>query len=370
MADQRFFDEATEKSQVKSAIVKPYFWAWAKVMLPFVSQKQGGRIAYVDLFSGPGIYADETKSTPIRVLETAVGDAQMRDRLVTIFNDGDSGNAESLQNAILSIPGIDSLNYPPKVGSFEVGHDIAELLAGMTLVPTFLFVDPWGYKGVSLDLIGSVLRNWGSDCVVFFNYNRINMALNNESVEPHINDLFGKSRADNLRRLVVGLNPVQREATVVEEFAHALKDLGAEFVLPFCFKDERGARTSHHLILATKHPLGYRIMKEIMAKHSSDCSQGVPSFEYCPATAMNPLLFELNRPLEDLEHMLMERFSGQTVTFKQIYELHNVGRPFIWSNYRAVLLNMEQRRVIKTDPVNRRKGTFAEGVRVTFRPRD
>ena len=222
------------------------------------------------------------------------------------------------------------------------------------------------YKGVSLDLIGSVLGNWGSDCVVFFNYNRINMALNNELVEPHVNDLFGKSRADELRGLVAGLSPVQREATVVEQFARALGDVGAEYVLPFCFKDERGARTSHHLILATKHPLGYRIMKEIMAKYSSESSQGVPSFEYCPATEANPLLFELNRPLDDLEQMLVDKFSGQTLTLKQIYELHNVGRPFIWSNYRTVLLSMEQRGVIQTDPTNRRQGTFAEGVRVSF----
>jgi three-Cys-motif partner protein len=369
MADQRFFDEATEKSLVKSTIVKQYFWAWAKVMLPVVSKKPEGRLAYVDLFAGPGIYADGTKSTPIMVLETVVGNAQMSHRLVTIFNDGYSGNAESLHNAILSMPNIDLLNYPPRVGSFEVGHEIAELLAEMKLVPTFLFVDPWGYKGVSLNLIGSVLKNWGSDCVVFFNYNRINMALNNESVELHVNDLFGRSRADELRRLVVGLSPSQREATVVEQFALALGDIGAEYVLPFCFKDERGARTSHHLILATKHQLGYRIMKEIMAKHSTESSQGVPSFEYCPATTMNPLLFELNRPLEDLEQMLLEKFSGQTLTFKQIYDLHNVGRPFIWSNYRAVLLDMEHRCVIKTDPASRRKGTFAEGVRVTFPPK-
>jgi len=148
MADQSFFDEATEKSQIKSAIVKQYFWAWAKVMLPFVIKKTGGRIAYIDLFSGPGIYADGTKSTPIKVLETVVGDVQMRDRLVTVFNDADGGNSESLHNAILSIPDIDLLTYPPQVGSFEVGHEIAELLSGMSLVPTFLFVDPWGYKSL------------------------------------------------------------------------------------------------------------------------------------------------------------------------------------------------------------------------------
>src|SRR5207248_10024637 len=40
---------------------------------------------------------------------------------------------------------------------------------------TFLFVDPFGYKGLSLQLVNSVIKDWGCDCVFFFNYNRISM---------------------------------------------------------------------------------------------------------------------------------------------------------------------------------------------------
>ena len=58
-------------------------------------------------------------------------------------------------------------------------------------------MDPWGYKGLSLRLINSVLRNWGSDCIIFFNYNRINMGLNNEFVREHMDALFGAERAAN-----------------------------------------------------------------------------------------------------------------------------------------------------------------------------
>jgi three-Cys-motif partner protein len=223
LADQSFFDEATEKSLIKSAIVKQYFWAWAKVMLPLVSKRPDGRIAYIDLFAGPGLYKDGTKSTPLLVLESAIADPKMRERLVTIFNDGAAENAENLGNAVRTCSGIETLKYQPRVASVQVGQEIAHLLASVDLVPTFLFIDPWGYKGVSLSLIGSVLRNWGSDCVVFFNYNCINMALNNEAVEPHMNDLFGSKRADDLRRVVSGLSPLQREATVVEHFTQALR---------------------------------------------------------------------------------------------------------------------------------------------------
>ena len=67
--------------------------------------------------------------------------------------------------------------------------------------------------------------------------------------------------------------------------------MGGKYVLPFAFKNETGTRTSHHLIFVSKHPLGYGIMKEIMAKESSRPRAGRADFEYNPADNEQPLLF-------------------------------------------------------------------------------
>jgi three-Cys-motif partner protein len=301
-------------------------------------------------------------------LESAVADPDMRGRLVTVFNDEDPDNVRSLRAEVADLPGIEKLKYQPDVDAGEVGDETAQAFQKINLIPTFLFVDPWGYKGLSLGLINSVLKNWGCDCVFFFNYNRINMGIGNEVVEPHMNVLFTKARAERLRRRLAGLPSGEREATILEELCGGLSELGAKYVLPFCFKNERGTRTSHHLIFATKHPLGYRIMKEIMAKRSSEEHQGVASLEYCPASARQPMLFELNRPLDDLEEMLLTEFAGKTLTREQIYDRHNVGRPYTMKNYKAVLLKMEERGLIRSEPPvgKRPKGTFADHVRVTF----
>lgn len=357
-----FFEESTEQSRIKAAIVRDYFWAWAKIIL----SKQRGRIAYVDLFAGPGRYRDGTKSTPLLVLESAVADPDMRERLVTVFNDEDRDNIRSLRSEVAALPGIEKLKHQPDIDAGEVGDETVQAFQKINLVPTFLFVDPWGYKGLSLGLINSVLKNWGCDCVFFFNYNRINMGIGNEVVEPHMNVLFTKDRADQLRQRLTSLPSREREATIIEALCGALSELGAKYVLPFCFKNDRGNRTSHHLIFATKNALGYRIMKEIMAKHSSEEHQGVASFGYCPASAIHPTLFELNRPLDDLEGLLLEEFAGKTLTAGQIYESHNVGRPYTMKNYRTVLLRMESAGHIRCEPQKRSKNTFAEHVRVTF----
>lgn len=64
--------------------------------------------------------------------------------------------------------------------------------------------------------------------------------------------------------------PLKGRASSVEELADSLREMGATFVLPFAFKNGKGNRTTHHLIFASKDFKGYEIMKEIMAKESSE----------------------------------------------------------------------------------------------------
>jgi three-Cys-motif partner protein len=363
-----FFDQSSDQSQVKAAIVANYFWAWAKVIISVAKKSRDPRIAYIDLFAGPGRYTDGTMSTPLRILESAIADPDMRDMLVTVFNDRNSDHSNSLQTAIASIDGIDSLRHKPQVYSYVVGDEIVNQFEQIPLVPTLFFVDPWGYKGLSLRLINSVLKDWGCDCIFFFNYNRINMGLPNKAVDEHVDCLFGKERADKLRASLQGLIPEERETAIVEELAVALQELGGKYVLPFCFLNNQGTRTSHYLIFVSKHVRGYEIMKDIMAKQSSKADQQVPSFSYCHADRKYRLLFELTRPLDDLEQMLVDKFAGQTLTMKQIFDSHHIGRPYLLKNYKAALLAMENDGRIVTDPSKRRANTMAGHVRVTFLP--
>jgi three-Cys-motif partner protein len=375
MTGTSFFDESKEQSQVKSTIVAKYFEAWARVMIGTQNRYRrhdNNRIAYIDLFAGPGRYSDGTTSTPLLVLQKAIQAEDMRQRLVTIFNDKDENNTNSLSEAITQLPDVNKLKHRPQVSTQEVGENIVKMFEEMKLVPTLFFVDPWGYKGLSLRLVNSVIKDWGCDCIFFFNYNRINMGLNNDAVREHMNALFGEERADELRARLSPLASEQRELTIVGELCHALRDLGPKYVLPFRFKDDHGSRTSHHLIFVSKGFKGYEIMKEIMAKESSDAEQGVAKFEYNPVDArMAPqqqLLFELSRPLDDLGDMLLKEFAGEKLTMRQIYELHNVNRPYTNKNYKQVLMQLEEQGKIASSP--HRKGTFGDTVVVTFSDRE
>ena len=373
MAADSFFDKQSEQSEIKAMIVSKYFSAWANVITGSQNRHgKGKRIAYIDLFAGPGRYKDGSRSTPLLVLEKAIEDDRIRERLVTIFNDNDSDSSHSLQESIDSLPGVETLGYKPRVENDEVGDQIVKKFEEMKMIPTFLFVDPWGYKGLSLRLVNSVVKDWGSDCVFFFNYKRINMGINNDAVKEHVEALFGEGSIDRIRELLEAKDPHKREMLIVEELCKTIKCSGPQYVLPFGFVDSKGNRTSHHLFFVCKHFKGYDIMKGIMANASSDSTHGVATFQYNPADLLENqqgLLFELSRPLEDLRGMLLAEYSGQTINFEKLYAQHSVDRPFVEKNYRSVLLEMEKDGKVTVAPGSgkkRRAGTLAKHVMLTF----
>lgn len=358
-----FFEEQSEESRIKAEIVEKYFYAWSRVIAKNVREKT---IAYIDLFAGPGRYKDGSASVPVMIVQRAINDDFLRENLATIFNDKDENNSRTLEEEIFSIPGVEKLRHRPVIYNHEVGSEVVQQFESVRLAPTFFFIDPWGYKGLSLRLINSVLRHWGCDCIFFLNYNRVNMGINNNFVQQHMEALFGEERAVALRAVLDPLTPEQRELAVVDAVSEALRGMGGNYPLPFCFRNEAGTRTSHYLIFVSKNVTGYSIMKDIMANASTKKEQGVASFSYCRADKTMPFLFELSRPLEELEDMLLDEFAGQTLTMEQVYQRHQVGRPFVRKNYRDVLISLESKGRVAANPSVRRKGTFGPSVAVTF----
>ena len=367
MGGNKFFEESREQSVVKAEIVEKYFDAWAGIIVATQQRYNNvSRIGYVDLFAGPGRYKDGAVSTPIRVLNKAINNPKYAESLVAIFNDKDEDNVRTLTEAINQLPGIQKLKVKPEVWNEDIGDRIAQDFNEIKKFPILAFIDPWGYKGLSLKLVDAFLKDWGCDCIFFFNYARINAGLSNALVREHMEALFGKDLAEELAEQLEPIKPAERESTIVNALAIALKNYGHRFVLPFCFKNETGKRTKHHLIFVTKSFKGYEVMKDIMAKASSEEHQGVPAFIYSPADSRKQgFLFEFNRLLDDLERMLLERYAGKTMSMREIYEDHSIDRPFLSRNYKEVLLKLEEQGVIKTAGRKSKRG-FADNIQVTF----
>jgi three-Cys-motif partner protein len=356
-----FFDEPEQQSRVKAEIVVNCFVAWSRIMT-----KRTQRVGYFDFYAGPGRYKSGEKSVPLLILEQAIASPKLRQRLVSMFSDANPEYTASLHAEIDSLSGIDQLRYKPRILTAEVDDDVAKYFEELRTIPALSFIDPWGYKGLSLRLIKAVVKDWGCEVIFFFNYNRINMGIDNSLVEQHMRALLGQKRLDDIRAEMAEMNPAEREACVCRALGKALEGMGAPHLIPFKFRRGDG-RVSHYICHVSKHPLGYSIMKDVMASRGVVDEDGVPAFEYLPRGTGHQLLFGQPRPLLALAQDLMRRFAGQRLTTVEIYNLHNVGTPFVKRNYKKVLLDMEERGEIRVESPGRRKpGTFSDRLVVSF----
>jgi len=202
-----FFEEQTEVSATKTEIVTKYLEAWGSV----IALRAGDRFVYFEPFAGPGLYDNGAKGTPIIVLESAIAHKGLRTKLIPIFGDADAGFCGQLRANIRAIPGIRELSHAPVVYLQEVDERLGAHLAETSLVPTLAFLDPCGFKGVSLQLVNSLVKDWGCDCLFFFNYNQVNRWLTAGNVSEHIDLIFGAERASRLRVGTSGVQPEARE---------------------------------------------------------------------------------------------------------------------------------------------------------------
>jgi three-Cys-motif partner protein len=363
MTITNFFDERSEQSAKKILIVEKFFASWANVMLNH-AKNQGIdisdiKLGYADLFAGPGCYEDGTPSTPIRILEHTVRTPELAQTLICRFNDAKPGFAEALEKQISEITGIDGLKYQPIVDNTAVENTPVQILtAPGRLHPTLYFFDPWGYKGLTLKLIEEAIGPFGCDCIFFFNFKRVNAAITNQLFRNRINALFGSERAENLRKKIIYCRLAsERRALIINTLKEALVSVGGKFNRDFLFFDDEG-HPSHFIILTSKHRKAYDIMKTIMAKESSGLHSQVPSFDYDPLDKHRqgaPPLFEIEVSIPDLKAALLKEFRGQSVTFGNLFDTHNVGLNFVIDNYRQAIIELEREEKIEAFPPARER---------------
>ena len=365
-----FFDKRSDSSALKAQIVVKYLVAWGRVVAPRADE----HVVYFDPFCGRGAYRDGSRSTPLLVIEAASSVQALREKLMIVFRDAQEAYCFDLTTSMAKMPETGAFAHRPIAVCEEVDAALGQQFAGTTLSPTFAFLDPCGYKGLTLELINSLVKDWGCDCLIFFNYSRINAALTNPKVRDHMEALFSPSGLVDLRERVKGQTPRDREWIAMRFFEDLLLNQGpSQYVRWFRFLRSGVDRTSHYLMFVSKSFRGYDIMKQIMAAEGKFSPEGVPLFEFDPQEPdyVQTGLFDESR-LDDLAKGLMDELPSRMLNVQEIYRSHSPGTDYIPDNYKSALRSLEEKGVVRCDPpaIERpmRKGvrTMADGTLVTF----
>jgi hypothetical protein len=115
-------------------------------------------------------------------------------------------------------------------------------------------------------------------------------------------------------------------------------------------------------------------MKDIMANKSSAWEQGVPNFEFDPrvSVSLQPELFSISKPFDDLKDDILQKFAGQKVSLQQLFWEHSPGTCYIKRNYKDAVIELEMAgRISAIPPLEerpKRKGspTLADRVEIVF----
>jgi three-Cys-motif partner protein len=358
--EAEFFKKLREGSRIKQKIVTEYFVSYNRVM----ARGQREKVGYADLFAGPGLYTNSAghteKSIPILVCETAVGDELFRQKVHLWFNDGDRKNYEKLRVAIDGVQGVETLRYRPTIDNKIIDSRWVSVLEKMR-VPSLVFLDPCGYKGLSLRLIASILGGFGNDCIFFFNYSRINMKLDLEIMNRSVDEFFEPARAKALRAEIQNRSASEREKIILAAVTASITDAGA-IPLLFRFKSDQG-RTSHHLVYASKNRRAAGMMKSILRSASPEIREGVGSGEHNPrARELSGSLFA---GLYEVEERLLSMYLGREIRFAALLE-EEAHTQYPENNYRDAILKLEDDGRVVVDPPAENRRFQARGKKRTL----
>ena len=278
----KFFDEQKEKSKVKTEIVINFL----NIYLNIISNSKWGKgrdIYYLDLFSGPGVYKDGSHSTPIEVMNMLenMKNRAAANKVHLVFNDENRNFVNSLKENIRNHSYYKSIIHKPIITNEHVcNFNLEPFLHNGA--PIFSFIDPWGYKDISTNLIWSLVKPIGSDCILFFNSNRILQDLSKTNHYDDMLDLFGDEYSNALSvQKNKQLSQNQKAGLLLElfiknlyykiksEYSHILRSYKL-FALPFTFLKDDSVKTSHQIVLLTKNHKAILEMKKVMVKKSNN----------------------------------------------------------------------------------------------------
>lgn len=153
--------EYREHTKVKHILLKKYLAAWIPIL-----GKWNPKICYFDGFAGRGEYTDGTLGSPLIALEVADNLSEHFGELVCFFIEKDPENFKNLERVLEQEQS--KIKNLQKIKIIKENDEFANVISGIfeylekeksILVPSFFFIDPFGFSGIPFAVIKRILEN-------------------------------------------------------------------------------------------------------------------------------------------------------------------------------------------------------------------
>lgn len=324
----------TEHARVKHEIQRRYLGAWLAILGRSMSP-----LVLFDGFAGRGRYTGGEDGSPLLFWTRAVEavEAERPNEVEIECVELDKENFAELSSVIsgLSHPCI-SIEATNGFFAKEAVRKADELEGRGWTPPVFWTADPFGFRGVPLEVVRRLMAADRWEVMITFMVRDMRRFLAEENFEAPLNEFFGNDVWKACLELEAGEN---REQKLLLTYSQIVRESIATYATPFrVFEDDR-TQTLYYLIHLTNSPLGMRKMKEAMVKQS-------PDMTFWPVTKRDPNQIEMDVAEEDpfpsLQRHLENSFEGQTISFVDLMNKDYPEGVWVESHYRKAILGMEK----------------------------
>jgi three-Cys-motif partner protein len=348
--------ELEPHTRAKHEILRRYLQAWMVIL----SQGRFPEILYVDGFAGPGEYSGGQAGSPIIALDTALAyRPPLRAKIHFLFVEKAADRADHLRDLIAVRRLPSNFNVIIEGGTtFEhaFGGRYSDFIRNGRLIPTFAFIDPFGWTGAPFALVKKILAQRSCEVFINFMYEEINRFIGHPDQIANFKNFFG---TDAWKGCVAQSDPHLRNRCLHDLYLRQLhENARARFVRSFEMSNSRDV-TDYYLFYATNELLGLKKMKEAMWKVDES-----GEFRFSDATDPNQLvLFESAPNFRALREQILAACSGRDISVGDIENFVVVDTAFRESHYKRVLKALEtetgQLKIMRAAP-SRKTGTFGD----------
>lgn len=358
--------ELEPHTSAKHEILRRYLQVWA----PILSQGKFPHLVIVDGFAGPGRYSQGEEGSPIIAIRAVIEQQRPISAKIDFhFIELDKRRSEHLATEIaaLKLPSnVDTTIHRGQAfqDAFPKVWDIYAPKPGRSRPPTFVFIDPFGFK-IPFSYVAKVLQAQSCELLITFMFEEINRFLSQGQQPDNFDELFGCS---DWREGINIKVPSERLKFLHDLYQRQLKQAGgARFVRSFAMRNDRNTM-DYFLFFATNNERGLKKMKEAMWRVDES-----GTYTFSDATDPNQsVLFTAEPDRQLLTRMILDGFAGKETTVKDVEQFVVCETPFRETHYKKVLKGLEEAgQVAAVDPpAKRKRGQFGDpNMKLRFKSR-
>lgn len=323
MSKTDYYEKRTEHKRVKSEIVSKYLLTWVNIIGP-----KSNELHYLDLFSGRGIYKDGLPATPLMIFneieKAAIKIPWILDKLHLSFFEGKKIYYDMLSMTLRQHPIYKLLKNEPIIIKQKIDTNFISNNSNLLRDRTYTFIDPFGYTDISLDLVDSVSKHWGCDCLFYLSISGLIRNIREPKKEESNRNFFGDLGFERLINSIEN-NTTSLSEIILTEIELILRTKNNYRVIKYGVEFGKMRRVSHFLVFISKHKLGYEKMRHIMIKQGYEDSSGYPILRFSETLKKKQSKAELklgdrSKNLITYSNQLLEDFGQRVIKVESLLE--------------------------------------------------